>query len=178
MVTLFSLVPPVLSDGLGSLRLCHCGLSSGWCPAGPVHAMNVRCSKLTVSNIALFSLILFLCLALNPNNQYNLGSFCSINATLLMQRKPRPYWLQELQDWILDPTETNGKTCIDFSGSRIGPLMLAVCLCQGAGMTRNERHQICWQEIRSAPQNSKAEFPIHLWWMSFTLGFCHRGAAC
>lgn len=120
----------------------------------------------------LFPLILFLCLGLHPNNQYNLGPFCSINTTLLIQRKPQPYWLQKLWDWILDPIETNDKTCIDFSGSRIRSLMLAICLCQRADPTRNEsQQQICWQEIRSAPQNPKAEFPAKLWWISSTLRF-------
>lgn len=138
------------------LRLCHCSLCSSCVPAD---AVNVCCSKLTFSNISLFPLILCLCLALNPNNQYNLGLFCSINATLLMWRKPQLYWLQELQDWILDLIETNDKTCIDFSGSRIRSLMLAICLSQRA--TRSEGHQqICWQEYRSAPQNSKAKFPV------------------
>lgn len=139
------------------LRLCHCSLCSSCVPADLVYAMNVCCSKLTFSNISLFPLILCLCLALNPNNQYNFSPFCSISATLLMQRKPQLYWLQELQDWILDPIETNDKTRIDFSGSRIGSLMLAICLSQRA--TRSEGHQqICWQEYRSAPQNSKAKF--------------------
>lgn len=115
-----------------------------------------------------FPLILFLCLGLCPNNQYNLGPFCCINTTLLIQRKPQPYWLQKQWDWILDPIETNDKTCIDFSGSRIRSLMLAICLCQRADPTRNERQQqICWQEIRSGPQNPKAE----LWWISFMLRF-------
>jgi len=47
------------------------------------HRERIRCSKLTFSNTSLFPLILWLCLALNPNNQYNLGPFCTINATLL-----------------------------------------------------------------------------------------------
>lgn len=44
---------------------------------------------------------------------------------------------------------------------------------------RKERHQrICWQKIRSAPQNSKAKFPVNLWWMASTLGYYHRDTAC
>lgn len=81
-----------------------------------------------------------------------------------MQRKPQPYWLQELQDWILDPIESNDKTCIDFSGSRIGSLILAICKCQRAGATSNDSHQqICRQEVCSAPQNSQLTCgsPLH-----------------
>lgn len=93
-----------------------------------------------------------------------------MNATSPMWRKPQPYWLQELQGWILDPIETNDKTCIDFSGYRIGSLTMAICLCQWASATRNERYWcICWQEIGSVPQNSKANFPVNLRWVSCAL---------
>lgn len=154
-----------------------------WCCAtaafAPAELLLTRCTPQMDAALhslshtfAFFPLILFLCLGLHPNNQYNLGPFCSINTTLLIQRKPQPYWLQKQWDWILDPIETNDKTCIDFSGSRIRSLMLAICLCQRADPTRNERQQqICWQEIRSAPQNPEAKFPSELWWISFMLRF-------
>lgn len=167
---LLSLPPPKFSSGLGSLVLCHCSLCSGWAPADPPR-MDAALHSLS-HTFPFFSLILFLCLGLHPNNQYNLGPFCSINTTLLIQRKPQPYWLQKQWDWILDPIETNDKTCIDFSGSRIRSLMLAICLCQRADPTRTERQQqICWQEIRSAPQNPNAKFPSELWWISFMQRF-------
>ncbi|POI32900.1 hypothetical protein CIB84_003347 [Bambusicola thoracicus] len=63
--------------------------------------------------------------------------------------------------------EANNKTSIDFSGSRIGSWLAAICVCQRATAAKTESHQPAGNEVCSP----KGNIPTDSWWIS-TNQFC------